>query len=385
MYGSASAIEPVRIWIVAIPIRPNVLRMRPYSPGKPISEVRRELGLENIVKLASNENPLGPSPKAVLAAQAAAKDLNVYPDGAAFELKTALSHKFGVPAEQVVLGNGSDDLIDVLARVLLGSPQDEVIMGEPSFVRYESAAEIADSVLKKIPHNSRLEHDLSVMAAAITGRTKIVFIANPCNPTGTIVRRKELDAFVRDLPPQAVLILDEAYYEFAVSDPDYPVSLDYLKAGSNVVGLRTFSKAYGLAGVRMGYGFAPEPLADAVLRARQPFGVNSVAQAACLAAIDDTEHVEKTVRVTQDGVIKLTKQLESLGAKVVPTHANFLYADFGVPTVPIFQRLLKAGYIVRTGDIFGDPTFLRISIGTPEEMDGFCAALKDAVIEKVAR
>lgn len=352
-------------------IRPNVLRMHPYSPGKPIEEVRRELGLDRIIKLASNENPWGPSPLAVEAVRLAALEMNLYPDGAAFELRKALSDHHGVPMSQIVAGDGSDELIHLIGLCLLGSPHDEVVMGQPSFVRYSAAAELAPCKLIQVPLDADQKHDLTAMAAACTSRTKIVFIANPNNPTGTAVTRNELNVFLDQVPSNATVVLDEAYYEFAsASISNYPSSHEYLSRG-NVVGLRTFSKAYGLAGLRVGFGFFPEWLADGVERTRAPFNVNSLAQAAGVAALNDTSHLLKTVNGTRRGIERLTGVFERVGAKVTPSCANFIWADIGRPARPVFQSLLEKGIIVRPGDVLGNPNALRVSVGTEEELDYF--------------
>ncbi|MCX7800722.1 MAG: histidinol-phosphate transaminase [Fimbriimonadales bacterium] len=358
-------------------IRPNVRRMVPYSPGKPVAEVQRELGLDSVVKLASNENPLGPSPKAVEAVRRAAACLHVYPDGSAYELRQALSRKFGVPPSQILLGNGSDELIHLLGLVFLGAADDEMVVGDPSFVRYDAAAHLADCRLVKVPLDGDLVHDLKAMARAITPGTKMVFVANPNNPTGTIVRKPEVDAFLRDLPDGVVLVLDEAYYEFAADVPDFPSSLEYVRAGKPVVGLRTFSKAYGLAGIRIGYGFAPEEVVDAVDRAREPFDVNSLAQAAAVAALEDDEHVARTVANNRAGAERIAEALREAGARVYPTWANFVYADLGRPAQPVFDALLRKGVIVRTAASMGSATGLRVSVGTPDEVERFVRAFRE--------
>jgi histidinol-phosphate aminotransferase len=349
------------------PIRPNVLGMKPYPPGKPISEVKRELGLEKVVKLASNENPFGPSPKAVAAMQEAAWQLHQYPDGNAFEMKQAISHRFGVPAGQIMVGNGSDELIHLLGLLFLGSPDDEMIVGDPSFTRYHASAYLAPAKLVKIPLDADFRHDLPAMARAVTERTKMLWIANPNNPTGTIVRKPEVDKLLQDIPKSVLVILDEAYFEFASHLPDFPISTDYLAAGHNVVGLRTLSKIYGLAGIRIGFGFAPEYIVDAYNRAREPFNVNSLAQAGCIAALEDEEHLRRTVENNRAGLETLNDAFHRVGARPFESYGNFVYADLGREARPVFQALLERGVITRAGDIFGNPTCLRVTIGTPEE------------------
>jgi histidinol-phosphate aminotransferase len=358
--------------------------MRPYLPGKPISEVRRELGLHNIVKLASNENPFGPSPKAVDAVREAAKEMHLYPDGAAYDLKAALSSHFNLPVDQITMGNGSDELIHLLGLVFLGSPDDQVIVGDPSFIRYDAAANLAPAELIKVPLDSDYRHDLSAMAKQVTDRTKLVFIANPNNPTGTIVRRSELDRFLDDLPEDTVTVLDEAYFEFAAHVPDYPNSLEYIARGRNVVGLRTFSKTYGLAGIRVGYAFSQPSVADAIERARAPFNVNSLAQVAAVAALTDSEHIERTVRNNRLGVDRLTAALTEAGAKVCESYGNFVFADLGRPSAPLVQELLQQGVIVRGGEMFGTPNCIRVSVGTESEIGTFIAAFQTVVREKAA-
>ena len=361
-----------------LPIRPNVRRMQPYVPGKPIDEVRRELGLERVTKLASNENPYGPSPKAIAAVAEAAKGMHVYPDGAAFALRRALGEHHGVPMERIVVGNGSDELIHLLGLVLMDRPEDELMMGDPSFSRYDASAHLAAAKLVKVPLDAEYRHDLDAMAAAVTPSTRMVFVANPNNPTGTIVRRPELEAFLDRIPPNVVVVLDEAYFEFAEPVEGYPSSLDYLDR-PNVVGLRTFSKTYGLAGIRVGYGFFPAELADAMHRAREPFDCNALAQAAAIAALGDREHIARTVAGNTRGLARLSEIVRSVGATPVESHANFLLADFGRPAHPIFEALLQKGVIVRSGAGLGVPNCLRISVGTEEEIAHFGAALGDVL------
>jgi histidinol-phosphate aminotransferase len=365
--------------VMTIPIRPNVRLMEPYSPGKPISEVKRELGLDRVIKLASNENPFGPSPKAVEAVRCAATQMHLYPDGAAYDLRQALTAKFGVPASNLLVGNGSDELIHLLGLVLLGAEGDELVIGDPSFVRYDAAAQLAPCKLTKVPLDSTYTHDLVAMQKAITEKTKLVIIGNPNNPTGTIVTRKDLDAFIADLPASTVVILDEAYYEFSAQNPQYPSSIEYVMRGQNVVGLRTFSKAYGLAGIRVGYGFAPDEIVDAVNRAREPFDVNSLAQVAGVAALQDDVFVAQTVTNNLKGVDRISAALKELGTQPVPTCANFIFVHLGRPGKPVFQELLKRGLIVRATDEMGQPNCLRISIGTEEENEILISALREVL------
>ena len=355
--------------------------MVPYSPGKPISEVRREFGLEDVVKLASNENPLGPSPLALNAVREAAAAMNLYPDGSSFELVDALSRHFHVPKEQIVVGNGSDELIRMLGWVLLDGPEDEVLVGDPSFICYDETANVVPCRLVKVPLDANYVHDLPAMSSKLSDRTRIVFIANPNNPTGTIVHKPEVDAFLRDVPETALVVFDEAYYEFGREEPGYPDGREYVLEGRNVAALRTFSKAYGLAGIRCGYGFMPPEVADAIHRARQPFNVNSLAQVAGIAALGDSEHVQKTLANNREGASVISAALKKAGAKPCETFANFVFADFGRPTGALVQALLAQGVIVRSGDPFRCPNCIRVTIGTPKENEKFVKALENASVE----
>lgn len=366
-------------------VRPNVRQMQPYSPGKPIEEVQRELGLSEVVKLASNENPLGPSPKAVAAVEATARKMHLYPDAAAHDLNAAIAAKLEVPRNQVILGNGSDEIIHLLGLVLIHSPEDEIVVGDPSFVRYDAAAHLAPCRLVKVALDGDERHDLSAMARAVTEHTRIVFIANPNNPTGTIVRKPEVDAFLNDLPAHVLTVLDEAYFEFAAHLSDYPSAANYVREGRNVFGMRTFSKAYGLAGLRLGYGFGPAEIVDGMHRAREPFNVNLLAQAAGVAALDDEEHLRLTVENNAAGLARLSDALRRVGAKPCESFANFVFADLGRPARPVFQALLERGIIVRSGDVLGKPNCLRVSVGTEEEMDRFVEALESVMREAAAR
>ena len=358
-----------------IPIRPNVLDMTPYSPGKPIDEVKRELGLERVIKLASNENPLGPSPLAVAAIKAAADQIHLYPDGASFSLRDALSKHYDLPLKQIIVGNGSDELIHLLGQLFLGWPDDEVIVGYPSFVRYAAAAGLADCRLVRIPLTSDMRLDLQAMADAVNSHTKLVFIANPNNPTGTIVNEQEVRRFLNAIPDHVVVVLDEAYFEFAEGAAGYPNSLDFVRSHPNVVGMRTFSKTYGLAGIRVGYAFVSDEISDAIDRAREPFNVNFMGQVAAIAALKDGDHLRQTVELNRRGLLRMEEAFAELGAKPFKSYANFIMADLGRPARPVFQALLERGVITRSGDVLGMPTCLRVSVGTDEEVTIFIEEL----------
>ena len=358
-----------------IPFRSNILKMSPYSPGKPIEEVQRELGLTRVIKLASNENPLGPSPLAIAAVKAAADHIHLYPDASAHSLRQELSKRFDLPMIQIVVGNGSDEIIHMLGQILLGSPNDEIIVGNPSFVRYDAAAGLADCKLVKVPLTEDMRIDLPGIAKAVTANTKLVFIANPNNPTGTIVLSEELDAFLASIPPTVIVVLDEAYFEFAEGTSGFPNSIDYVRKHPNVIGMRTFSKTYGLAGIRVGYAFVSEQISDAFDRAREPFNVNCLAQVAAIAALSDTDHLAKTVELNRRGIERMHHAFLDLRATPYKSYANFIIADLGKPARPVFQALLERGIVTRSGDVLGLPNCLRVSVGNDEEVTIFIEEL----------
>jgi histidinol-phosphate aminotransferase len=362
-----------------IKVRANVLGMNPYTPGKPIEDVKRELGLTHVVKLASNENPLGPSPKAVAAVQAMAAQMHLYPDASSLDLRQAIADHYQLPLAQVVVGNGSDEIIHLLGQVLLGEPYDEVIVGDPSFVRYNAAAGLADCALIKVPLTADMRIDTVAMAKAVTPKTKLIFIANPNNPTGTLVTKNEVDALLASVPDSVTVVLDEAYFEFAADADGMPNSVDYVKTYPNVVGMRTFSKAYGLAGIRVGYGFVPEVLADAMDRAREPFNVNILAQVAAIAALGDQDYVRATVKLNREGVQTLNNAFLEQNGVPFMSHANFVMADIGRPAKPVFEELLSKGIITRSGHVLGLPNCLRVSVGTADEIRQFIEAFREVM------
>lgn len=357
--------------------------MEAYSPGKPAAEVTRELGVTSVIKLASNENPLGPSPMAVAAVKQASERMHIYPDASGYDLKKAIAARFDIPDECVFLGNGSDELIHMLGLLFLGGPDDEMIVGDPSFVRYDAAAYLAPAKLIKVPLDATYTHDLAAMARAATENTKLVFVANPNNPTGTMVSHRDLIAFRKDLPAGAMLVLDEAYYEFAADAPGYPNSLEMIRSGLDIVALRTFSKAYGLAGIRVGYGFAPASVVDAFNRAREPFNVNALAQAAAVAALQDDAHIRATMENNARGMARVTGALKSVGATPYPSFGNFVFADLHRPCGPVVQALMEHGIIIRGGQMFGTPSCVRVSIGTDYEVDRFVEEMT-AVMKETA-
>jgi len=339
--------------------------------------LERELGLTDSIKLASNENPLGPSPLALAALREAADGVHRYPDGASFALRARLAERLDVSGEQLVFGCGADELLELLAKTLLG-PGDEVVHAWPSFAMYPIVTRGMGATAIRVPLREDMVHDLDAMAAAITPRTKLVLLCNPNNPTGTSVGSAEFEAFVRELPPDVVLAVDEAYREF-VRREDFPESLSLLRTRPGSVGLRTFSKIYGLAGLRVGYGIADRELAGYLERARHPFNVNRLAEAAALAALDDEEHVRRTREINRTGIEFLERELRRLGHEVWPTDANFLL----VRTGPGYHdALLATGVIVRPLDGFGLSDCIRISIGTPEENERLLKAMQRIAQER---
>lgn len=354
--------------------------IKPYVPGKPVEEVERELGLKDVIKLASNENPLGPSPLALEALQRFLERLHYYPDGNCFYLKQLLARKLGVEPGQLVVGNGSDEVLTFLTMAYI-NPGDEAVMAQPTFSEYEFAMRLAGGIPRYVPlAGGAFSYDLEAMDGAINGRTRLVFICSPNNPTGTIVGREALGRFLDGLPPGILVVLDHAYLEY-VTDPDHGTGLEWIQQGRPVILLRTFSKIYGLAGLRIGYGIAPAGIIEDLNRVREPFNVNGAAQAAALAALEDGEHLRRSLQLVEDGRRQLTEGLEKLGLAAVPTQANFVFVDIKADSRRVFTALLRRGVIVRTGDIFGYPTYLRVTIGTAEQNSRFLEALQEVLPE----
>ena len=349
-----------------------ILSVKPYVAGKPLEELEREYGITDAIKLASNENPLGPSPFAIKAIQQAVKELHRYPNGGSYHLCERISQRFDVEKENIILGNGSDDIIAMLARVLL-QPGDEVVLPRPSFLFYEIMIRCSGALPVEVPlKDSRT--DLDGMLERIGPKTRLVFLTNPHNPTGALIARPALDDFVTALPADVVLIIDEAYIEF-VREPNCPNSIDYLDSGKIVVGLRTFSKAYGLAGLRVGYGFMPSFLADLLNRVRQPFNVNSLAQAAAIAALDDERFLKETVKLVSEELDFIYAALDNLRMDYLKSQANFILIKVGKNANDVFEDLLKQGVIVRSMTSYGYPDCIRINVGLHDQNVRFLEAL----------
>jgi histidinol-phosphate aminotransferase len=353
-------------------VKECVLRIRPYRPGKPVEEVEREYGISNAVKLASNENPLGPSPRAVAAMQETASRMAFYPEDTCYYLKRELASRLEVPEEWLILGNGSDEVLHCAGLAFL-SPGDEVIQADITFVMYETNTHLHGATPVVVPLKNHT-YDLEAMAGRFSDRTKLVFIANPNNPTGTYVTQAQVDAFMDALPPHVLAVFDEAYFEY-VDAPDYPDALKYVRAGRNCILTRTFSKIYGLAGLRVGYGVAPPHIAAYLHQVRPPFNVNSMAQVAALASLEDPEQVERSRRANSAGKRLLCDAFDRMRLPYAPTQANFVWVDVKADSRAVFEGLLRLGVIVRTGDIFGTPTFLRVTIGVEEQNARFLEAL----------
>jgi histidinol-phosphate aminotransferase len=342
----------------------HILGIEPYEPGKPVEELERELGIHDAIKLASNENPLAPSDRVQEAVVAALSHLNRYPDGSGFYLRQAIAKKHGFVPEQIMLGNGSMDLIELIVRAFM-RPGDEAVVPHPSFVVYPMVVQAVGGIRVMVMlRDYRL--DLEAMARAVTPQTKVVFIANPNNPTATMVTADEVEHFMARVPERTIVVFDEAYIEFALG-PDFPETLSYVRQGRKVIVLRTFSKAASLAGLRVGYSVADADAIALMNRIRQPFNVNSLGQAAALAALDDDTHVVECVRMNEAGKAYLYEEFRNLGVKYVPSRANFILVDVGHSASEIYQKLLHEGVIVRPLTPFGMETALRITVGTPDE------------------
>jgi histidinol-phosphate aminotransferase len=350
-----------------------IRRIAPYMPGRPIEEVERELKIKAI-KLASNENPLGPSPLAIEAGQKALAHSNRYPDGSGFYLRQALAKKHEIPVEQIILGAGTTELIDLTARLLL-RPSDAGVSSFGSFPLYYIAVHASGARLVEVPLRD-YTFDLDAIARSLSPETKLVFLANPNNPTGTMFTAGKFDEFLSRIPPHVFVVLDEAYCDY-IERPDYSRSLELVRRDANIMVLRTFSKVYGLAGLRIGYGLGPAKLLDEMNKIRGPFNTSGVAQAAALAALDDRKHIRRSIDSNNQGLEQLTARMKAIGVHCVPSVANFILAEFGYDTEQLCEELTKLGVIVRPMRWMGFPQALRVSVGTRAENDKFLSALAD--------
>jgi len=350
----------------------HIRALRVYAPGKPEDQLERELGVKCVAKLASNENALGPSPLAIEAIRNVAHRVHRYPDGGSYYLREALGKKYGFDPGQIFLGNGSNELLELIARAYL-TPGTNAVVAEHAFLIFKIVVRLVNADLYLVPMRN-LTHDLEAMARRVDSRTRVVFVANPNNPTGTMVGRDEVEWFIDHVPPEVLIVLDEAYYEY-IQKPDVARSLDYVRQRDNVVVLRTFSKVYGLAGLRVGFGIGTRSLADDMNRVREPFNVNLVAQVAALAALQDEDHVRKSVALAVEGKNYLYGELTRMGVPHVPSETNFILVKVGSGR-EVYEALLRLGVIVRPMDGDGLSEYIRVSIGLPAENEAFVNGLK---------
>ncbi len=354
--------------------RKGILDIKPYDPGRPIEEIKGQLGLDEVIRLATNENPLGPSPLAVEAIKEAVDHIHLYPDGESHELRSALSESLGVGPDQLVFGNGGEEVIALIGKAFINEG-DPCVIPYPIFDAYETVVRIMGGVVC-YSDLTQYRIDLDDVSRRINEKTKLVFICNPMNPTGTILNRDELDGFLEKTPPRTVVVLDEAYFHF-VSDPHYPDGIDYVRQGRTVIVLRTFSKVYGLGGIRIGYGVARPDLIHIIRQVKEPFNVNALAQIGALAALRDEAHRQRTVSLIHQEKAFLYGELSVMGLNYIPTEANFIFFDAGVDSRILFQKMLERGIMIRPGDIWGLPHFVRLTIGTRQQNERFVRALRD--------
>lgn len=360
------------------PAHPGLEKIQVYQPGKPIEEVERELGIRHALKLASNENPFGPSPKGIAAAQKALAKSHRYPDASCFYLKRALAVKFRLSEDRIAVGNGSDELIVMAIRAFV-APDEEALTAKPTFLIYKIATQAHGATAVEVPQKNH-RYDLKAMAKAITSKTKMIFIANPDNPTGTYARRAELQAFLKDVPVRCLVFLDEAYYEYAAREKDYPNTLDWLDR-PNLIVSRTFSKAYGLCGLRVGYSFAHPDVTAGMNKVREPFNINGPAQAAAVAALGDKVFLNKVVSQTRSERRRLDSELRKRGLRTVPSAANFILVHVGPSAHALYNGLLRRGVIVRHMKSWGLEEFIRVTVGRSQDNRVFLKAL-DAVLRQ---
>lgn len=355
---------------------PGVRGLRPYEPGKPLEELAREYGIKEAIKLASNENPLGPGAKALAAIRSKLEDLARYPDGNGFALKTALARKHGMTPAQITLGNGSNEVLEFVARTFV-LPEHEVVFSEHAFAVYPLVTQAIGAKAVVTPAKD-WGHDLDAMLAAMTASTRVVFVANPNNPTGSWINAHRLEQFLQRVPAHVVVVVDEAYAEY-VDEHDYPNTIPWVARFPNLVVTRTFSKVHGLAGLRVGYGVSSPEMADLLNRVREPFNVNSLALAAAEAALGDDAHVTRSLAMNRDGMQQLVRAFDDMGLAHIPSVANFISVDVGRPAAGVYEALLRQGVIVRPVANYGMPNHLRVTIGRPEENERLISALGKAI------
>ncbi len=363
---------------IADAAKPQVHRLVPYSPGKPIHEVQRELGLSDVIKLASNENPFGPAPAVIAAIRAAVPDIGFYPDAGCMDLREALAAKHGVTINHLSMGNGSDELLQLIGTAVL-EEGDELVIGDPTFARYEPQATLNRAVAVKVPLRN-YTHDVDAMAAAVTDRTKLIFLCNPHNPAGTFVPDTDIERLLNSVPERVLVVLDEAYDEF-VSHPDHGRTQAMALARPNVLILRTFSKIHALAALRVGYALGQPPVVKWLEQVREPFNINSLAQVAALEALKDTTWVQQAIDSNEAGRQVYYAAAERLGLRAIPSQSNFVLFDLGRPDMPVYDGLLRKGVIVRTGTPLALPNHIRVTVGTPEQCERFVTALQEVLAD----
>jgi len=342
----------------------HISKLTPYEPGKPIEEVQRELGIKRVIKLASNENTLGPSPKAIEAIRKYANKVNYYPEGSAYYLREKIASKLSIEMDNIVIGNGTTELVELIAKAVLDE-KDHSVISKQTFIMYKIALQILNRKYTDISLRN-YQYDLADMEKAIQENTKLIFIANPNNPTGTYVPKRELDNFIKHLPNHVILVLDEAYYEY-VCKKDYPNGIDYFKKGYPVIILRTFSKVYGLAGMRVGYAIADKEIINSINKVRSPFNTSSISQIAATAALEDEEHVQKSVELNLKERDFLYKELKKLGFAVLESAANFIWFESIIPQKELYEFLLRKGIIIRPLKAFGFDNAFRVTVSTHNE------------------
>lgn len=357
-------------------VRKGIVDLKPYIPGKPIEEVKRELGIEEVVKLASNETSIGPSPLALEAIREEIESINLYPEGSSRLLREKIAYKLNLNKEMIIVGNGADNIIGLVGMAFVNK-SDEVIIGEITFPAYEAITKIMGGNVIPVKFKD-YTYNLEEIAQQINERTKLIFICNPNNPTGTIVNKEAVDKFIRQIPEGIIIVFDEAYYDY-VEDENYPNTLSYVLEKKNVILLRTFSKIAGIAGIRIGYGIAKPELIGYLRQVASPFPANRLAQVAASASLDDKKHYKQVLKSNQEGKKYLYKELKKLNLFYLPTEANFIFIDLKTNANVIFEKLLKKGVIIRPGKTWGCPNFIRVTIGTLNENQNFIQALKEVL------
>ena len=354
--------------------RPVLSRMKEYSPGKPIWEVQQELGIKEVIKLSSNENPLGVSPLAQEAITRYVSELHRYPDAYTTRLREAISIQYDVSDEQVIVGNGGDEIITMISETFL-EEGDEIIVPTPSFSEYEFGGNLMGAKVMKIPLNSDFEYDLDLISGAITEKTKLLYLCSPNNPTGTYIKKAELDTFLQNLPRRIIVVFDGAYSHYATTD-DYSDGVEFLKQGKQIIVIQTFSKIFGLAGLRVGFGISSKEIVNSIHKVREPFNVNTLAQIAAEAAIKDVQHVEASRALNEAGKTQLYKAFNVMNFTYIKSMGNFILVNVGDKASFIYEQLMAKGFIVRYGGVWGLPNHLRVTIGTEKENTGLISALE---------